>query len=144
MFTSLQLRRRAFRGALIAGAAAASIGVLAGPAGADTYASAPVQYHNGSCGKAISGAPAIGAAYFHRQGGNDIVDFQLQTGTPSTAYSIQLWDTASCTIIATLGTMNTNAWGNGELVASTFTGATHVFATAQDGVSYNDTVGVSL
>jgi hypothetical protein len=145
MFTSLHLGRRMLRGALVMGAAAATLGVVAGPAGAATYASAPVQYQNSNCGHAISGAPAIGAAYFHRQGTTDTVDFQLQQGQPGTTYFIELWDSATCSYIGTLADLTTSAWGSGEAVGSVSTTASKVFATAFDGVStYNDTLTVSL
>jgi hypothetical protein len=148
MFKSLS-HRRVFQGALAVGAAAVTTVAMALPTGAESWASATVQFHNASCGFPIQNAMPIGSAKFHRLGTKVTVDFLLTNGTPSTAYSIQLWKftggITTCSAIVTLGTLTTNAWGGGELIASTATPITKLFATAQDPtLVFNDSLAVSL
>jgi hypothetical protein len=141
MFKSLS-HRRVFQGALAVGAAAVTTLTMSLPAGAESWASAPVQLDNNVCGAPQQSAPPIGSVKFHRQGTKVTVDFTLTTAAPSTAYSIQLWK--YCAPIATLGTLTTNAWGGGELIGSTTTPVTKLFATAIVGTQANDTPIVSL
>jgi hypothetical protein len=142
MFKSLS-HRRVFQGALAVGAAAVTTLTMALPAGAESWATAPVQLHNNFCGAPQQSAPPIGSVKFHRQGTKVTIDFILTNATPSDNYAIYLFK-MPCTSLASLGTLVTDAWGRGELIGSTNTTVTKLFATAYDGTIADDTPFVSL
>ncbi len=106
------------RKVLVLTATTALMAGMAGTAYATSYkATELVQKENGNCGRFEEGKPIIGSAKFTRTENKLKVTYKAKGLAPLTTYEFEFYNASPCELIATSGSLTTNAKGAGSVTA---------------------------